>query len=202
MPLETLETVKLSLAIADDGGTDDGLLTQLQKAADAYIEAHCRRNFRGGTFTEFHPGGRSLVFLGNWPVDEVASVRVDESGEYGDDTEMPADQYRVHAERGVIEALEWSFVPRLPGYDPGPNAFPRAVRVTYTTATDAVPEPIARASVELIGHWYRQAKTYAATAQKNMIQDGTTIYPWGQSTGYKVPESVKAMLAPYRVPAL
>jgi len=202
MPLETLENVKLSLAIATDDDTDDGLLTQLQKAADGYIETRCGRSFRGGSFTEFHPGGGSLVFLKNWPIATIALLRVDESGEYGDDTELDASQYRVHAERGVIECLDYSFVPRLPGYDPGPNAFPRAVKVTYTTATDAVPEPIARASVELIGHWYRQAKTYAATSQRNVIQDGGTIYPWGQSVGFKIPEAVRAMLEPFRVPAM
>jgi hypothetical protein len=200
MPLETLENVKLALAIGT--GDDDGLLTQLQKAADGYIETYCGRNFRGGTFTEFHPGGRSLVFLKNWPVATVTSLRVDEGGEYDDDTEMPTSEYRVHPERGVIECLEVSFVPRLSGYDPGPNAFPRAVRVTYTTLTDEVPDVVARASVELIGHWYRQAKTYAATEQKNVIQVDGTIYPFGQSIGFKIPDVVRAMLEPMRVPAM
>ena len=202
MSLETLENVKLSLAIATDGDEDDGLLTQLQKAADGYIEAHCGRNFRGGTFTEFHPGGGSLVFLRNYPVSAITQLRVDEAGEFDDDTEMPASEYRVHPERGVIECLEVSFVPRLSGYDPGPNAFPRAVKVTYTTATGEVPEIVARASVELIGHWYRQAKTYAATEQKNVVQNGDTVYPWGQSTGFKVPDVVRVLLEPFRVPAM
>jgi len=76
--------------------------------------------------------------------------------------------------------------------------------VSYSTPTNAVPTAVKRAYAELIGHWYRQAKTYEATGQVNVIQktDGSelTEYPWGQSGGYRLPVPVKQVLDLFRVP--
>jgi hypothetical protein len=61
-----------------------------------------------------------------------------------------------------------------------------------------------RAYAELIGHWYRQAKTFTATEQQNVLQHtvGTAVtqYPWGQSGGYRLPAGVKQVLDMYKVP--
>ena len=74
MSLDTLGNVKQALAVT--GTTDDALLTQLQAAADAFIETHCGRTFTGGTFTEYHPGGSRQIFLQNYPVTAVTSPRL------------------------------------------------------------------------------------------------------------------------------
>jgi hypothetical protein len=75
------------------------------------------------------------------------------------------------------------------------------VRVIYTTAGDAVPATLKRAYADLIGHWYRQAKTWTATQQQNVITKAdTTQYPWQQSTGYKLPAGVRQILDLYRCP--
>ena len=39
----------------------------------------------------------------------------------------------------VIEYLDGTFIPSLPGWNPGGGAFPRAVKVVYTTDDEAVP---------------------------------------------------------------
>lgn len=200
MPLNTLANVKVGLDI--NGSADDAMLAQLQAAADSFVEMTCGRNFNGGTYTEDHPGGGSLLFLMNFPVVSIATVKVDATRQFASDTILPSSRYVVHADRGVIELLDGTFIPTLPGWNVGPASYPGAVRVSYGTATGAVPAAVSQAYAELVGHWYRQAKTHAATGQLNISQSGDTIYPWGQSTGYRIPPGVLALLKPFRSPVV
>mgnify|MGYP001806516871 CR=1 FL=1 len=200
MPIDTLANVKQALAVSVS--TDDALLGQLQSAADSFIETFCGRAFAGGTFTEYHPGGAKVLFLNNYPVSGVTEVRVDASREFDPDTAIPADRYVLHPARGVVESDDGPFVPSLPGWDVPADAFPNAVRVEYTTATNQIPAAVQRAYAELIGHWYRQAKTAAATGQVNVIESAGTVYPWGQAVGFKIPPGVKELLHPFRGPTV
>src|SRR6187549_422327 len=99
--IDTLANVKTSLLIS--GSTDDAVLTRLMDAADAFIAEYTSRAFAGGTFTETHPAGRSLVFLRNYPVTSVTSLKVDASRQFSSETAWSADRFVVHADRGVIE---------------------------------------------------------------------------------------------------
>lgn len=204
MPIDTLANVKQALGVT--ASTDDTMLTQLQGAADSFVETFCRRAFAGGTFTEFHPGGAKVIVLDNYPVAAVASVRVDASREFDPSTAIPPERYVLHPARGVLECVDGPFVPSLPGWDVPADAFPNAVRVEYTTAAGQVPPAVCRAYAELIGHWYRQAKTAVATGQVNVLEvpgvNGPTVYPWGQSLGYKIPDGVKELLRPFRGPTV
>lgn len=201
MALETLSNIKLALGVA--GTDDDTLLARLQASADSYIQTFCGRTFLGGTFTEDHPSGAKVLFLRNYPVTAVSEVKVDAAREFDAESVIDADRYILHPDRGVLECTDGSFVPTLPGWDITPKHFPGAVRVTYTTAVDAVPGAVCQAYAELVGHWYRQAKTRAATDNLNIGQaaDGTT-YPWAQSSGFRLPPGVFDLLKPFRVPAM
>jgi len=200
MPIDTLADVKTSLAVSGSG--DDALLAELQASADSFVETYCGRIFVGGTFTEDHPGGGHLLFLKNFPVSAVSSVKVDATRAFPSESLVAAGEYMVHADRGVIELLDGTFVPTLPGWNVGADAFPGAVRVVYATATGAVPAAICRAYADIIGHWYRQAKTHAATGQLNVGESAGVTYPWGQSTGMRIPESALALLRPFRNPVV
>lgn len=204
MPIDTLANVKQALAVSGSG--DDDLIEQLQGAADSFIETFCGRAFAGGTFTEYHPGGAKVLFLDNYPVSGVSEVRVDAGREFDPTTAIPEDRYVLHPARGVVESTDGPFVPSLPGWDVPADAFPNAVRVEYTTATGQIPAAVGRAYAELVGHWYRQTKTAAATGQLNVIEQpdvgGTTVYPWSQSLGYRIPEGVKELLRPFRGPTV
>lgn len=204
MPIDTLANVKQALSVSGSG--DDALIGQLQAAADSYVETFCGRAFAGGTFTEYHPGGAKVIFLNNYPVSGVSEVRVDVTREFEADTAIPEERYALYPARGVVACTEGPFVPSLPGWDIPPDAFPNAVRVEYTTATGQTPAAVQRAYSELVGHWYRQAKTAAATGQLNVIEQpgvgGTTVYPWGQSLGFKIPDGVKELLRPFRGPSV
>lgn len=202
MALNTLAAIKLQLGVT--GTDDDALLESLAAAAESHIDEVCGRSFTGGTFTEDHAGAGRLVFLRNYPVVEVTEVRVDSAREFADNTVMNELSYFVHPDAGLVESLGRPFVMPRPGWADKIYVFPGTVRVTYTTAEDAVPPAVQRAYAELVGHWYRQAKTFAATEQLNVLQqtDGTTVtqYPWAQSGGFKLPPGVVQLLEPYRVP--
>ena len=204
MAIQTLSELKTALAITT--ADDDAMLTELQVSADSFVEEYCGRSFTGGTFTEDHPGGTRVLFLRNYPIATVVSVKVDPLRQFGSTTVRDASTYTMHPDRGVIESLSRTFVETEPGWPASRNEFPNTVRVTYTTATDSIPGIVRQAHAELVGHWYRQTKTHVATAQLNVLTEtsGSTVttYPWGQSTGMKIPHSVTELLNTVRVPRL
>ncbi len=194
MPLDTLANVKQSLGIT--GSDDDDLLEQLQAAADDFVSRHCGRSFLGGSFTEFHPGGGRLIFLREFPVSEVTSVRVDPKREFGTDTILDSDRFYLHPDRGVIESLGGPFLW---------SSSPGTVRVEYATATGQVPASVQRAYAELVGHWYRQAKTHASLGHLDLLSEVEsglqTNYPAGLAEGFPIPPGVLQVLKQYRDPA-
>lgn len=199
--LDTLANVKTALLVA--GTTDDATLTKLLEAADAFISAHTGRAFEGGAFTETHPGGARLVFLRNYPVDVIDSVRVDANRLFATETIRAATGYVVHADRGVIESLDGPFLPPRPGRTSAD--WPGAVQVTYSTPT-AVPAAVKEAFAQLVGHWYALAKTGEDLGHVLLTEftdtSGTKTYPWALAGGPKVPAGVLRLLAPYRAPTL
>jgi uncharacterized phiE125 gp8 family phage protein len=195
--IATLSDVKAALLIS--GTTDDTLLTSLLSAADAFIAQHTGRDFTGGTYTETHAAGTSALFLANYPVTGVTSVKVDSSRAFGSDTLRATDTYVLHADRGVIESLTGPF---LPPRSRARDDWPGAVQVVYATATGAVPAPVQEAFYQLVGHWYRQAKTFADQDYQMLLgrtSDGKT-WSWSLSSGLKIPPGVRELLAHYRVP--
>ena len=84
MALDTLANVKTSLFIT--GTTDDAVLTRLLDAADAFIADYTGRAFAGGSFTELHAAGHELVFVRNFPVDTLTSLKVDAARQFGPET--------------------------------------------------------------------------------------------------------------------
>ena len=206
MSLDTLANVKARLGITT--AADDTLLGLLQDSADAAVANVCNRDFAGGTFTEYFPGGTELVPLRNFPVTAVTSVKVDPAYAFGSDTVVPATAYVVHTDRGVIQSLGGPF---LPGERHGLvnadvrawTAGPRVVQVVYSTATSQVPADVLEAYARLVGHWYRQVKTEAAANFQNVAQqkygDTFVIY---SGNGSGLPLDVTELLDLYLVPAI
>jgi uncharacterized phiE125 gp8 family phage protein len=208
MSLDTLANVKLRLGITT--GDDDSLLSALMDSADQFIGEFCGRDFVGGTYTEYHSGDTVVVFLRNYPVDSVTSVKVDPAYGFGTETLRPATAYVVHPDRGVIQSLTGPFLPLwagLPVFNtPAWMRAPRVVQVVYATATGAVPADVRQAYALLIGHWYRYVKTQVASGFQNVYRQtagGTTvIFARDQIAGGALPPDLPRLLAPYRVPPI
>jgi hypothetical protein len=208
MSLDTIANVKLRLGVTDSA--DDSLLSALMDSADQFVAEFCGRDFGGGSFTEYHSGGTAVIFLRNYPVQTVTSVKVDPAYGFGSETTRPATAYVVHPERGVIQSLTGPFLPnwgRLPVFDtPAWLLAPRTVQVVYATATGAVPADVREAYALLIGHWYRYVKTQVASGFQNVYRQtagGTTvIFARDQIAGGSLPVDLPRLLAAYRVPPL
>ena len=197
--IDTLANVKAALFIA--GTTDDAVLTALLEAADTYVASHTGRDFSGGTFTETHPGGRAVLFTRNFPITSVTSVKVDPARQFGSETLRAAETYVIHSDRGVIESLTGPFLNPRGGRDDSPGA----VQVVYSTATGAVPTAVKQAFTQLVGHWYRQAKTFADQNYQMLLERTTATtdvkaWSWSLAAGLKLPPGVLQLLHPYRVP--
>jgi hypothetical protein len=208
MALDTLANVKSRLGITTSA--DDTLLGLLQDSADQAVANYCNRDFAGGTFTEYHPGGSEFVHLRNFPVDSVTSVKVDASRVFGSDTVVPATDYVVHSERGVIQSVAGPFLPQdRPGLVNAEvrvwTRGPRVVQVVYATLTGQVPGDVKEAYARLVGHWYRKVKTEAAANFQNVQQQkygDTFVIFGGDGTPAGLPAEVLELLAPYRVPVV
>ena len=200
MPIDTLDEVKTVLKIS--GTADDGVLSRLLGAAESFIHEHCGRAFPGGTYTETHPAGRSHVFLKHFPVEAVASVRVDADRVFGTDTIRPATDYLLNPDRGVIASLTGPFLPPREGR--GPDDWPGAVQVGYTTFEDAVPPAVRQAFALLVGFWYREVKTANDAGYRMLVEEetgtGRKAWSWGLTAGLRLPPEVRELLEPFRVP--
>jgi uncharacterized phiE125 gp8 family phage protein len=200
MALDTLANVKTSLFIT--GTTDDAALTRLLDAADAFIADYTGRAFAGGSFTELHAAGHELVFLRNFPVDTLTSLKVDAARQFGPETVRAIDTFVVHSARGVIESVDGPFLKPRPGHT---DDWPAALEVIYSTPASQVPASVKEAFCQLIGHWYRFAKTAPAQSFEMLISkvdaSGEKEWPWSLATGNLLPPGVLQMLQPYRVPA-
>jgi hypothetical protein len=209
MSLDTLANVKTRLGITTTA--DDSLLTLLQNSADKRIAAYCDRDFGGGTYTEYHPGGSEFIQLRNFPVQSVTSVNVDPGYVFASSTILSTTAYTVHLERGVIQSLVGPWAPHLDrqglvnrhvyNWTKGP----RVIQVIYTVAA-GVSDDILEAYAQLIGHWYRRVKTQSGTNYVNLTQqkfgDATTQYSNAQIAGLPLPPDIALLLAPYRVPSV
>jgi uncharacterized phiE125 gp8 family phage protein len=195
--LDTLANVKAALLIATTD--DDTTLTRFLATAESFIAEYTGRAFDGGTFTETHPGGANLVFLRNFPVSSLTDVRVDPNRAFGSETILDPANYVLHADRGVIESVAGPFLPR------GRGGWPGTVQVAYATATGAVPGAVKEAFSQLVGHWYRLAKTNedlgGVLLTEHTDSGGTKTYPWTLAGGLKVPAGVLQILAPFRIPS-
>jgi Phage gp6-like head-tail connector protein len=208
MSLDTLANVKLRLGVTISD--DDSLISALMDSADQYIAEYCGRDFDGGTFTEYHAGDTSVVFLRNFPVDSVTSVKVDPAYGFGAETLRPATAYVVLPDRGVIQSLTGPFLPQWAGLPifgiPAWMRAPRVVQVVYSTATDAVPADVREAYALLIGHWYRYVKTQIASGFQNVYRQTagstTVIFARDQIAGGTLPPDLSLLLGAYRVPRL
>jgi hypothetical protein len=194
MALQTLTQLKLQIGLS--GTNDDALLQELQAAAEDFIKQHCGRDFDGGEFTEFHRSGTKYLFVKNFPIASVASIRLDPERQFPSESTLDPSRYVVLPDVGLIESLDRSFLN---------VSEPNAVKIVYST-TSTVPSDVLRAQAELVNHWFRQTKTSAAVEHLNVKTrtDGTVVteYPWGQSGGFRIPSGVLQLLKNHRVPTI
>lgn len=206
MSLDTLSNVKTRLGVSGSG--DDTLLGLLQDSADRFIANWCERDFEGGAFTEYHPGGAEFVHLRNYPVASITSVKVDPNYAFGAESLVASASYVTHTEWGVIQSLAGPFLPRYRNGLVNTDIHtwtrgPRVIQVVYSVTTSAVPNDVKEAYARLIGFWYRRVKTETAVTfidlREQNFGDMSVAYA---PTPARLPAEVYELLAPYRAPRI
>lgn len=99
----TLAELKAELGITDT--TDDTALTELIKGLQGRFEGYCSRRFeRSVGVTALFDGGTKYICLPRWPVESVASVKIDADGDFTspDETLTENDDFYLKKERGIL----------------------------------------------------------------------------------------------------
>jgi hypothetical protein len=96
----TLAEMKQDLGITDT--QDDAALTLwlegLQGRFDDYLSRVLLRSDR----VEIHDGGESFLYLKAFPVESIATVHIDYDQEWPADSLLPASEYRLRGDRGLV----------------------------------------------------------------------------------------------------
>lgn len=101
--LLTLSQAKDYLEVEHTG--DDTLIGELVDEAEARMMGYLEVPITATTYTEFHDGGTSILFLRRFPIDGTSVTVTDTQGtseDATDDETFSATKYRVYADRGEI----------------------------------------------------------------------------------------------------
>lgn len=119
--LTTKEKVKTYLGLS---GTDkDAVIDQIISGVTAFIEGYCGgRRFKSTSYTEIKDGGKTTLFLNQYPVTALTAVEYRSGGTPASPTWSTYDgnSYEPYLSEGYLK-----FYGRLP-------EAPRSMRVTYT----------------------------------------------------------------------
>ncbi|MGL3208303.1 hypothetical protein [Bradyrhizobium sp. BR 1433] len=181
--LTRLDTVKAELGIVDRGSDDK--LKKLISQASGIVASYCNRVFALETVQEIFRvrcGPHGLT-TGRYPVTAITSI-------VENDTELSEDDFEADLEAGIIERLRSGCAVRWPQ---------GKVTVVYSAGYDLpddVPEPVERATIELVKQFYSSGDRDPLVRSETVEGAGSTDYFAPFSGGF-TPE-VEALLAPYR----
>lgn len=154
--LITLAEFKASAVI--EHGDDDDLLRGLISAAHGRLETFVGRPIEAEEITEYHDGGKTILFLAQYPISETADFTlVDTHGTVGvtDDETIDADYYRIYYESGYVKRTTSYGQVRV--WSPGARRW----KVTYTGGLDQLSgwesrhrAILAQGLNMLVGAWY------------------------------------------------
>lgn len=212
--LTSLANVKDALDITDN--KYDDTLTRFITRASNRIESYVGRSLAVQRYQTFLPAyGRKRLMLSHYPVRAV--LRMFDGTDTGESTEYASTEYHVNAEIGSIERDEgWSWTLQtksdvIPFPEPGQEHPQYLVEFSAgyilplgkdsgstwdgTTSTGpTLPGDIEDACIQLVRSQWHARKREEGLVSKKV---GDISLTWESQTG-ELPNSVLAMLAPYR----
>jgi hypothetical protein len=147
-----VEVADAAAFIGNNAGTDP-TFPHYVTAADRIVKTLCGRELEHGTFIHYLRGeGSRTVFLPEWPVDEILSVRIDPTGKLDVDTVVDDLSVFVVDDNRLIYASGYA-APAWYGYFP---RGPRTVRVEYTAGytVETMPADLVDVTLRLISKLY------------------------------------------------
>jgi len=152
VPFINLIDLKVELGIDLNSADQDARLILMAEAVQDLWDRLTDRKWASQDYTEIHSipdSNVSKLFLKNYPVSNLESIKVDHNREWDNGVEpVSAEYYSLEPETGIIYL---------------DNAFPqgnRIVQVKYTAGylPKELPASIKQIMIRQACHWYRQAK--------------------------------------------
>jgi len=127
------------------------------------------RKWASQDYTEIHDnldGHATKLFLKNYPVSEIESIKVDHERKWGSDIQaVSLDHYSLDPETGMIYL------------DIALSKGRRNIQVKYTAGydPDELPASITQVMIRQACHWYRQAKSASYNTTSLSQPDGGSV---------------------------
>ena len=170
MSYVTLPEIKSYLTISSE--THDANLSLLITYACAVVESYIGQELVSNSYTEYHDGGKSSIFVNRTPINNVNQVAEYDGIQYAPLVGPNSDgsfintaananvvQYTWYADTGKItrDVGESSGHPLLSLTAPRSfRNFPKGVKITYNGGYDNIPDDIKLATLDYVKILYKQ----------------------------------------------
>lgn len=177
--LTTLSSVKSYLGITSI--TNDALINSLIASVSAFIVSYAGRQLEAATYTEILSGGKKNLFLRNYPVNSVTSVR-ENIGTQGTPSmsTVSVDDYTIFYEAGFLEHRSYF------------SRGSRNIEVVYNAGYSVIPKDLDFVAVQLVGKAFASRKSQG----KKMEMLGSARIEWAN----ELTEEQKSILDNYVKP--
>ncbi len=165
----TLSDLKVELGIDLNSADQDARLVHMAGAVQDLWENLTGRKWANQSYTETHSisdSGASRLFLKNYPVTSLESIKVDMNRKWDDDVDpLGAEYYSLDFETGII----YLDIALPVGH--------RIVQIKYTAGytPEEFPASIKQLMVRQACHWYRQAKSSQYSITRSSQPDGGSV---------------------------
>lgn len=176
-----LTTVAAVTALTGAAAADADIIQTLITAASVWANNYTSRILKQQTFTEYYDGdGTELLFLKNYPIEEITTIHQDSDRVFGTDTLVDSDNYVVYADnRSLVgDGVSW-------------EKGIQTIKIVYVAGFDTVPYDLVNAITELVDYWYLAYSAHRFGVTSTGTDTNRIVYEKG------IPLQIKKMLTSY-----
>lgn len=180
--LTTLAFAKTYLKIPALETSQDSIVEFWINTSSQEIESSTNRKLKSQSITEYQHGRNgNIILLKEWPITSVTSLYIDSSADFGSDTLIDSDGYRISDDLNSIVLLNQMF----------PNGF-NNIKIVYTAGYSSVPSDLENACLWLVSYYHKMRETGdIGRTSKGKGDESTTILQ-------NAPQNVKDAINRYK----
>lgn len=178
-----LTTVADVTSLTGAAAGDSDIIQTLITAASVWANSFTSRILKQQTFTEYYDGdGSELLFLKNYPIEEITSIHQDSDRAFAADTLIDSDDYVVYKDnRSLVgDGAYW-------------ESGIQTIKIVYVAGYDTVPLDLVDAITKLVDYWYKAYDAHRFGVTSTGTDTNKIVYEKG------IPIQIKNMLIPYKM---
>ncbi len=189
--IATVGEVKTYLGIT--GTSDDERLSNLVNECSKIIESYIDRKIKRRKYIEYYDGDgiSGVLHLNHYPVAGVSALYDDPSRTFTDSYLIATSDYVVYKEEGIIKLVGDT----LTGADYVFAKSRQGIKVIYSAGYGTVPYDLQLACKEFVAHEYKKVQERRFGISSRSVRGTTESF---EKFIEGIPESIKAMIQPYR----